>query len=43
MAGTAAATLRAQGWTTIAALTEKDDALAMQCTHHLINGEATPI
>ncbi len=38
-----AATLRAQGWTTIAALAESDDAEALGCTHRLSNGDATPL
>jgi ATP phosphoribosyltransferase regulatory subunit len=36
----AAATLRAQGWRTVAALTATDDAAALGCTHVLDGGEA---
>ena len=35
----AAAMLRADGWTTIAALSEEDDAAALGCTHILQQGE----
>ncbi len=42
-AGTDAATaaaLRADGWTTIAALDPADDAIALGCTHRLVDGAA---
>lgn len=35
-----AARLRAIGWTTVAALSERDDPLASGCSHRLENGEA---
>ncbi|MBA3897391.1 MAG: ATP phosphoribosyltransferase regulatory subunit [Sphingomonadaceae bacterium] len=39
----AAAELRVQGWITIAALTEADDAHALGCTHRLEGGEAVAL
>jgi ATP phosphoribosyltransferase regulatory subunit len=39
----AAARLRQEGWTTIAALAADDDAAALGCTHRLVAGEAHPI
>ncbi len=38
-----AAALRAEGWVTVAALTEDDSAEAQICTHILSNGRPTPI
>ena len=38
-----AATLRAEGWVTVAALTEEDSAEAQICTHILSNGRPAPI
>ena len=38
-----AAALRAQGWTTIAALTDIDDAEGLGCTHILTNARATAL
>jgi len=35
----AAARLRSEGWITIAALAESDDAAASGCTHRLMDGE----
>ncbi len=35
--------LRAEGWRTMAALSEGEDAAALGCTHRLDNGEAVPI
>ena len=39
----AAARLRGEGWTTIAALSRDDDAAALGCTHRLVAGEAVPL
>jgi len=39
----AAAALRAEGWRTVAALSESDDANALGCTHRLDGGEAKPL
>lgn len=39
----AAARLRGEGWTTIAALSADDDAAALGCTHRLVAGEALPL
>ncbi|HWW65639.1 MAG TPA: ATP phosphoribosyltransferase regulatory subunit [Sphingomonadaceae bacterium] len=39
----AAARLRAEGWTTIAALSDRDDAAALGCSHRLVAGEALPL
>lgn len=38
-----AAALRAQGWRTVAALDESDDARALGCSHRLEQGEARPV
>jgi ATP phosphoribosyltransferase regulatory subunit len=38
-----AAALRADGWVTVAQLTENDSAEAQICTHVLVNGRAEPI
>ncbi|MCT2401650.1 ATP phosphoribosyltransferase regulatory subunit [Novosphingobium mangrovi (ex Huang et al. 2023)] len=38
-----AARQRAIGWTTVAALSESDDAIALGCSHRLENGEAIPL
>lgn len=40
---TAAAQLRAQGWHTVAALAEGDDAVALGCTHRLTPDGPTPL
>lgn len=40
---TAAARLRGEGWITIAALAESDDAAALACTHRLAGEEIRPI
>ena len=37
-----AAELRAEGWTTIAALSPEDDGQALGCSHRLQEGEAVP-
>ena len=39
----AGAALRDEDWTTIAALSDTDDAAALGCTHRLIDGEIRPI
>ena len=39
----AAAALRADGWTTIAALSDGDDAGALGCTHELVGAEPQPL
>ena len=39
----AAAKLRGEGWRTIAALSDSDDAAALGCTHVLQGGEAKPL
>ncbi len=39
----AAAQLRADGWRTVAALSDQDDASALACSHRLENGEARPL
>jgi ATP phosphoribosyltransferase regulatory subunit len=39
----AAAALRAEGWRTVAALSDTDDAAALGCSHRLANGEAKPL
>jgi ATP phosphoribosyltransferase regulatory subunit len=39
----AAARLRAEGWRTVAALSEPDDAGALGCTHRLEGGRAEPL
>ncbi|RVT94606.1 ATP phosphoribosyltransferase regulatory subunit [Sphingomonas crocodyli] len=39
----AGAALRAEDWTTIAALSDADDAAALGCTHRLIDGGIRPI
>jgi ATP phosphoribosyltransferase regulatory subunit len=41
--GAAAAVLRAQGWTTIAALTDADDAATLGCTHRLDGAAPTAL
>ena len=38
-----AAALRAEGWVTVAALTEDDSAEAQICTHILSNGRPAPL
>ena len=38
-----AAGLRSEGWRTISALSDRDDAAALGCTHRLDGGEAKPI
>ncbi len=38
-----AAALRAEGWVTVAQLTEDDSAEAQICTHILVNGRAEPV
>lgn len=38
----AAARQRAIGWRTVAALSEEDDAVALGCSHQLVDGEAVP-
>jgi ATP phosphoribosyltransferase regulatory subunit len=38
-----AAALRAEGWVTVAQLTEDDNAAAQICTHTLVNGRAVPV
>jgi ATP phosphoribosyltransferase regulatory subunit len=38
-----AAQQRAIGWTTVAALSEHDDPVALGCSHRLENGEAVPL
>jgi ATP phosphoribosyltransferase regulatory subunit len=38
-----AASLRAEGWVTVAQLTENDSAEAQICTHMLVNGRAEPV
>lgn len=38
-----AARQRAIGWTTVAALAESDDPVALGCSHRLENGEAVPL
>jgi ATP phosphoribosyltransferase regulatory subunit len=38
-----AASLRAEGWVTVAQLTEDDTAEAQICTHVLVNGRAEPV
>jgi ATP phosphoribosyltransferase regulatory subunit len=39
----AGAALRAEGWTTIAALSEADDPAALGCTHRLVDGRPAAI
>ena len=39
----AAARLRAEGWRTVAALADTDDAAALGCTHRLVDGEVRPV
>lgn len=39
----AATRLRAEGWRTVAALSEADDAATLGCTHRLEGSEATPL
>ena len=39
----AAARLRGEGWRTVAALSESDDAAALGCSHVLDGGEAKPL
>lgn len=39
----AATKLRAEGWRTVAALSESDDAATLRCTHRLEQGAATPL
>jgi ATP phosphoribosyltransferase regulatory subunit len=39
----AATALRGEGWTTIAALSDADDAGALGCTHRLVGGEPQPL
>ena len=36
-------TERADGWTTIAALSDADDPAALGCTHRLVKGEPIPV
>jgi ATP phosphoribosyltransferase regulatory subunit len=38
-----AASLRAEGWVTVAQLTEEDSAEAQICTHVLRNGRPEPV
>ena len=40
---TAARRLRAEGWRTVAALSEADDPEGLGCTHRLVGGEAKPL
>ncbi|MGZ3196641.1 MAG: ATP phosphoribosyltransferase regulatory subunit, partial [Croceibacterium sp.] len=39
----AASRLRAQGWRTLAALSEQDQPAALGCSHRLAGGEAVPL
>ena len=41
--GAAAAKLRSEGWRTVAALSDADDANALGCTHRMENGAAKPL
>jgi ATP phosphoribosyltransferase regulatory subunit len=41
--GAAAGTLRAQGWRTVAALSDADDPAALGCSHRLVGGEAVAL
>ena len=39
----AAAALRAEGWRTVAALSDEDDAASLGCSHRLEGGAARPL